>query len=242
MTLDLDAQLDLLIRGHRGAAESDLHNFASRQQRNLSTDRPAVLFDFGKKDWVSEDAAQLGLNLSARLTKLLGHPEGYGQSYPWRSAAWRLRYHCRREHPGHTERDEFRGALCERLVKLVILYHHSLEEACGVLGTSPDRTAQNLVKALDWISGDMDRADDDAERKEAQKAVSPEETVTEQLHRHHEVEYERRLWIRLRWTFWRKPKDRRVKLPPWKVELERRRALHRKMECPSCKLRVEEAA
>ena len=86
---------------------------AERYISRLATTTPPVMKDPDSGQYTS-DAGHLGMTLTARLLRLLSHPEGYGRSFPWSKALWYLRVSCRRDHPFHRGSDVpyWRGSLC----------------------------------------------------------------------------------------------------------------------------------
>lgn len=100
-----------------------------------------------------EPADAVGMNLSARLIRYLGHPEGYGEAFPWRSALWYLRAECRREHRYHRE-VKWNGSLCETAVRLVVMDRLTIREASRRLGYS--YLARILREGLQFIEDHID--------------------------------------------------------------------------------------
>jgi hypothetical protein len=149
-----------LIADHRQLFELDL------RIPEMVTRHPPVTLDLHTGIPEEEPAAAVGMNVSARLLRLIGHPDGYGHHHPWRTALWRLRYDCRRRHPEHTAEEPWRGSLCHRLIRLVIEYERPLPDAADELGIDRAKAAGLLRAGLIWIEGSIDRARDDAERRE----------------------------------------------------------------------------
>jgi hypothetical protein len=105
-----------LIADHRQLYAADRH--ISR----LATTTPPPLKD-PETGLYSSDPGHLGMTLTGRFARLLGHPDGFGTSFPWTKALWALRVECRRKHPYHRGADVpyWRGSLCHQAVTLVII-------------------------------------------------------------------------------------------------------------------------
>lgn len=210
-----------LVLDHRVAYHEE-----SRSVLKVSTERPPVLFDFEKATWWEEPAAAIGLNLSALMVRLIGHPDGFGQAFPWRQALWALRHECRSQHLGHTDRDVFEGSLCQRLVYLVVVYDFSPDMAAQELGIDPTRSMRVLEEALRWINGDLDRQQERAVARQKMTDHQAAEGLISRFERDHNEAREERAWG---WLI-----AHGYVLPAWEVEAERRRAYHREGGCPTC--------
>src|SRR5690348_11112766 len=91
---------------------------AERQLSAMVAHHPPVTIDLNTGILQEEPSAAIGMTVNARLLRLLGHPDGYGASFPWSKALWRLRAECRRKHPHHRGSDVpyWRGSLCHQAV------------------------------------------------------------------------------------------------------------------------------
>jgi hypothetical protein len=160
--------LQQAIETHRELYRSDLNIgqivSAPRVGSHRST-RPPTTFDYGQVAWVQEPADANGMNLSGRMVKLLGHPEGFGSDFPWSRALYRLRWDCRKNHPNHRGADVpyWRGSLCHELVRFVILREFSVQSAAAVLRY--DNPEPILRQALTFIEESMDHARERAEKR-----------------------------------------------------------------------------
>lgn len=210
-----------LILDHR-----DAYHEESRAVTQVSTERPPVLFDFEKAAWYEEPAAAIGLNLSALMVRLIGHPDGYGQAFPWRQALWGLRHECRSQHLGHTDRDVFEGSLCQRLVYLVVVYDYSPDMAALSLGIDPVRSMRVLEEALRWIEGALDRQQERTEARHKMTDHQAADGLITHFEREHNEPREQRAWE------WLIAHD--YVLPSWEFEQARRHAYHQENGCPSC--------
>lgn len=165
-----------LIAEHRDLHAADLviPRLVSRQPPTTLDPHTGVLYE--------EPAARTGMAMSARLLRRLGHPEGFGQVFPWSSALWRMKAWCRRSHPQHrsAERPYWRGSLCWMAVKLVVVGAEagyigplSPSRAAGVLRI--DRIEEVLAGAFRQIESEMNEAQARAEKREAmlEKHVRP---------------------------------------------------------------------
>lgn len=138
------------IADHRAAYRADL------LIDKLVTRQPPTTLDVNTGVLHQEPAAAVGMTLSARLLKYVSHPEGYGSDFPWSKALWRLKYHCRREHPYHraADRPYWRGSLCWQLVSLTITRGFSAHNAAEILRY--DNPEPVLRYALGWMESSMD--------------------------------------------------------------------------------------
>jgi hypothetical protein len=100
-----------------------------------------------------EPADGVGMNLSAKMIRYLGHPEGYGEVFPWRSALWSLRGECRRTHRYHRD-ERWNGSLCEFAIRAVIMARLSVPEAQARLGYP---TLTRIVReGLEYMEAHLD--------------------------------------------------------------------------------------
>jgi hypothetical protein len=109
-----------------------------------------------------EDGAVVGMSMSGRLLRYLSHPEGFGEHFPWSSALWRMKHHCRREHPYHraADRPYWRGSLCWSLVIFTVTRDYSVKNAAKILRY--DNPEPVLRYALAFIESEIDAARDRA--------------------------------------------------------------------------------
>jgi hypothetical protein len=134
--------------------------FSMRMQSRVGADEELVV----------EPGAAVGMPLSGRLLRYVSHPEGFGAEFPWTRALFRLKYHCRREHPFHRagDRPYWRGSLCWSLVQMCVIREFSIENAAKILRYD---NPEPLVRyALTWIEREMDRARELAERRAREDA------------------------------------------------------------------------
>jgi hypothetical protein len=171
--------LDQLIEDHRQLYRSDLHidRLVSRQ--------PPTSLDLNNGQLHEEPAAAIGMSMSGRLLRLLGHPEGYRGAHPWLEAWHKLRWNCRRNHPYHRagDRPYWRGSLCHELVRFVIVDDWSVHNASKILRY--DNPEPVLRSALSFIEQSID----DARRKAEQRAREDEGkfTIYDEPPHHHAV-------------------------------------------------------
>lgn len=148
-----------LVEHHRNLFRDELriNRLVSRQ--------PAVSVDphTGLTDPTS--GTRVGMNMSTALLRRLGHPEGYGQVYPWARALWLLRIECRRAHPQHraADRPYWRGSLCWQAVSLVVAAGFSAESAATVLRI--ERIDPILRNGFRFIEEQIDAQREHAERR-----------------------------------------------------------------------------
>lgn len=86
-------------------------------------------------------------------------PSFPGRHYAWSTAFWARWAECRRFHPEHHDRPEWRGSLCYQLIHFTIRREppSGLEAACLILGLTPPRAGRTLRDGLLYIASYMDR-------------------------------------------------------------------------------------
>lgn len=126
------AALAALLEDHRAAYKHELA--VKMTTAAVPSDTAPILVRGQYVDVV--DAGPLGgAPFSVTFTRLLGHPEQYGQAYPWARALWMVRVECRRNHPHHRRADRpyWRGALCHQAIRLTVMLGKSPEQAARIL-------------------------------------------------------------------------------------------------------------
>jgi hypothetical protein len=141
--------LEQAIETHRELYRSD--TYIDR----LVARHPPTSLDLNTGVLHVEDGTRIGMTMSGRLLKYVGHPEGYGADFPWSKALWLLRGWCRRNHRYHMTPRHWDGALCHQLIKYVIIRNWSVENAAQIL--QYDNPEPVLRDALQYIE---DRIDD----------------------------------------------------------------------------------
>lgn len=152
-------RLDDTIHLHRCLYYDDLHieRLVSRQ--------PPTSLDLNTGVLHQEPGAATGMPMSARLLKYVSHPEGYGSDFPWSKALWRLKLHCRKEHPYHraADRPYWRGSLCWQLVTFTVCRNWSVQNAAEILRY--DNPEPVIRQALEFMEQHIDKARARQERK-----------------------------------------------------------------------------
>lgn len=174
--------LDALIATHRGMFADDLHI------PRLVTRQPPTTIDANTGVLHEEPAAATGMNMSGKLLKRLGHPEGYGNDFPWARALWKLKGHCRGHHPFHRagDRPYWRGSLCHQLVAFVVVRGYSVENAARILRY--DHPEPVLRQAFDFIEQTMDEFRALAEKRAREaEGHGPGAVAQPVVHEHHRV-------------------------------------------------------
>jgi hypothetical protein len=156
--------LDDRIEDHRAMYRADLliPRLVSRQ--------PPTTLDLNTGQLDQEPADANGMNLSGRMIKRLGHPEGFGADFPWTKALWLTRSWCRRDHRRryHSADELWQGSLCHRMVYLVVVEGWGVQRAGFKLHyTDP---AAILRDAFDFIEDTID----DFRRSQEQRAREDE--------------------------------------------------------------------
>jgi hypothetical protein len=134
-----------------------------------------------------EPAAAIGMTVSGRLLRYVSHPEGYGSDFPWSKALWKLRVHCRRDHPYHraADRPYWRGALCHQLVTFVIIREWSVANAASILRY--DNPEPVLRLALERIESTMDDFRARAEKRAREDEGRGDGPIPVERPQHHSV-------------------------------------------------------
>ena len=186
------------------------------------------------------------LHAQLNIDRRTNHPS----STPVSAAIGEVRYACRTSHRDHTDRPEWGGSLCHRLVVWVVYWGFSVQTAarmCGIdvasaekwLGGTWDDTEQR------WRGGALRRMTDFIDRRRAltSEKAEPEDTSPTRLSRaiceavNREVRdfaVEQRIWEAMRY--------RDPTLRSWEDEWAARQAkiLEHRTTCERC--RIEEAA
>jgi hypothetical protein len=142
--------LEQAIETHRELYRSDTYidRLVARQ--------PPTTLDLNTGILHVEDGTRIGMTMSGRLLKYVGHPEGYGADFPWSKALWLVRSWCRREHRRryHSVEKHWDGSLCHQLVKYVVIRGWSVENAGRIMGY--DNPEPLLREAFQFIEDRMD--------------------------------------------------------------------------------------
>ena len=163
--------LDDTIALHRNLYRDDL--FIDR----LVQRQPPTSLDLNTGVLDQEPAAAIGMTISGRLLRYVGHPEGYGSDFPWSKALYRLRFHCRKRHLDHraADRPYWRGSLCWQAVHLTVVRNFGPVPASQILrisnledvllGIENDK-GQRTGGALGFIESAMDDYRERSERRQ----------------------------------------------------------------------------
>lgn len=167
-----------------------LHRELYRDDYNvpkLVSSQPPTTMDLNTGALFQEPAAAIGMTVSGPMLRRIGHPEGFGSHHPWSSGLWRLRYHCRRNHPFHraSDRPYWRGSLCHQLVVFTIMRDYSLLQASGILRYNHPEPV--LREALSFIEQTMDDFRAKAEKRERELAGHGPGAVPAPVVVHHSV-------------------------------------------------------
>lgn len=100
-------------------------------------------------------------------------PSSPGPAAPWVTARYAQWAECRRSHPEHHDRPEWRGSLCHQLIGFTVIREMDLVNTCAVLGVTSDRAGRTLRNALLWVERYMDNARDREQQR--QRSQSPTE-------------------------------------------------------------------
>jgi hypothetical protein len=173
--------LDARILDHRAMYQADLH------VGRLVARQPPTSLDLNTGELKQEPAAAIGMTIAGPLLRRLGHPEGYGSSYPWMKALWLLRRECRKEHPYHraADRPYWRGSLCHQFTSFVIIGGFSVRNAAEILRYDDPETV--LRKAFDFIESTIDDFRAKAEKRQRDDEGRGPGAVPEPERAHHAV-------------------------------------------------------
>ena len=154
--------LEATIEQHRGMFRDELAvRMVARQ--------PPTTLDLNTGQLDSEPAAAIGMTVSGPLLRRIGHPEGYGQLFPYAKALWLLKVECRRSHPQHrdSKRPYWRGSLCHEAVLAVVVGTRlgplTPKQAAGVLKV--DDLDALLLRCFRFLEQTMDDFRRKAERR-----------------------------------------------------------------------------
>lgn len=171
------------------AAQIDDHRHLYRQDTyidRLVARQPPTSLDLNTGELHVEPGAAVGMPMSGRLLKYLGHPEAFGSDFPWSKALWLLRRECRAKHPHHRGANEpyWRGSLCHQAVTFVVVRGWSVENTAKILRY--DDPAPVLRWSFDYMERQIDELRRKAERRERENAgrFSVSDYPT---HHHHSV-------------------------------------------------------
>ena len=147
--------LDALIAEHRSMYREE-RRIPRITIHQVPADTEAIPFGTGSVE--VEDSGPLGGRpLSPAMNRLLGPPAGYGAQYPWTHSWSYLRRACRADHPGHTERPVFGGALCWQVVSWCVVAEFESATIASITGLPTESVERHLRNALRWITEDIDR-------------------------------------------------------------------------------------
>ncbi len=175
MTIQVEAvqslDIESAIAFQRGMYRDD-----TRIDRLVSRLPPTAL-DLNTGQLHVEDGARVGMTMSGRLLRYVGHPEGYGADFPWSKAYWHLGRECRKSHTGHRGEDRtyWRGNLCKQAVRLTVIgaesHGHgplSARQAASVLRVASIDAV--LLRCFRFIEERMDDFREHAERRSREDA------------------------------------------------------------------------
>lgn len=185
-----------------------------------------------------------GPSFSRPFNRHVGPPEEYGSQRPWSAGLHALRYWCRKDHIGHTERRTFGGSLCWQAAAYAIVDGYEattvvrlLSDPADGFGVDYENTERHLLRALRWIEEYMDRG---MQIRNARDPLPSEETTPSRLSllmcdaANRQVEnfdLEQRIWESHR------NKHPELGLAEWHVEWARRQAslLEHQADCDRCR-------
>ena len=96
-------------------------------------------------------------------------PSSPGIAFPWSAAFYAQWAECRRSHPEHHDRPEWRGSLCYQLISWTVRHACSLESTCLILGVTVPRAGRTLRNALLWVEARIDQQQQRQEQRERDK-------------------------------------------------------------------------
>lgn len=144
-----------LIEDHRAMLRADLELYRLHDRDGESGIGPPFSDRFRRYiDWDRKDQAA-GVR-----------PTRPGPTAPWITARYAQWAECRRSHPEHHDRPEWRGSLCHALVSWTVVNGRSLTDACLILGVTPPRAGRTLRNALLWVESHIDRQRDRDEQRQ----------------------------------------------------------------------------
>lgn len=232
--------LAALIREHRAHLRAELGYVPMTTRTVPSQVEPVVDPIFHDREWVAcqwprrdrLDSGELGgPSLSLAFSRYLD--EKYGPAFPFAAALSVLRHHCRRGHVGHTDRKEWTGALCHRLVMTTVYWGFSVDVAARECGIDREHADRLLAAALREIGDTMAaRRPLTSEHRSAELSPSEIAKLGCEVFRAavRDFDLEQRKWEAFR--------HRDPSLRPWEVEWAERQAqlIEHRASCDRCRL------
>jgi hypothetical protein len=187
------------------------------------------------------DSGPLGGPAYSRpMNRHLGPIAGYGVQRPW-SYSWNaLRFACRNDHPGHTERGEFGGSLCWQVVSWCVISNYTPQTIADQLLHIPlENVERHLLRAFRWIEEHMDRGQQIRNARDPQPSEEPTPTRISLLQCDAVNRAVQNFGLEERvWNSQREIQARHgLELPAWEAEWQRRQEAlwdHRQ-ECDRCR-------
>jgi hypothetical protein len=258
--MSLAAQLEL----HRGIYRDELGRVTRLTVAHVPADTEPIPLKEGMVE-VTDSGELGGMPFSTAMVRRLGPPQGYGAMYPWAHSWSYLRRACRNDHPGHTARPEFGGALCWQVVSWAVVSEFTPQTIAGILRLPIEDVERHLRRAFAWIEEDMDRKQRIRNARDPQPSEEPSPTRLTLLQCDAvnravaDFDLEQRIWeaqvgvMRRRlsdddsglWDRIEEPKPHYVKLTPeqweerwsWEREWQRRQEAlwSHRQECDRCR-------
>ena len=178
-----------------------------------------------------------GMAFSGDLNRRLGPPSGYGERYPWAHSWSYLRRACRHDHPGHTARPTFGGALCWQAVSYYVVSEFEPDTIARLMDLPIEAVHRHLHRAFTWIIEDMDRKQRIRNARDPQPSEEPTPTRISLLQCDAvnravaDFDLEQRIWESHRRL------HPELNLVEWAVEWSRRQValIEHRAECERCR-------
>ena len=146
--------LEEAIAEHRSMYREELRGRMT--QRHVPADTEPIRIGEATVD-VTDSGPLGGMPFSSDLNRRLGPPNRYGERYPWAHSWSFLRRACRNDHPGHTERPVFGGALCWQVVAYSVVHEFDVQTISRLMDIPVESVERHLRNAFAWIVEDIDR-------------------------------------------------------------------------------------
>lgn len=228
--------LDATIALHRQLYRDELRG--KMTQRHVPAETEPIPMHGGMVE-VTDSGPLGGMPFSSDLNRRLGPASLYGERYPWAHSWSYLRRACRNDHPGHTERPEFGGALCWQVVSWCVISDYEPATIADILHLPVEDVGRHLLRAFRWIEEDIDRKQRIRNARDPQPTEEPTPTRITLLQCDAvnravaDFDLEQRIWESQREV----QRRHGLELAAWETEWQRRQAMlfdHRQT-CERCR-------
>lgn len=167
--------LEQMIADHRGMLADELRRpFQMTVAQVPDETEPIPVGDVMVE--VTDSGPLGGPAYSRPMNRHLGPVAGYGSQRPWSYSFDALRFACRKDHPGHTQRDVFGGSLCWQAVSWCVLSGYTPATIADLWDMPTEDVERHLLRAFRWITEHMDRGQQIRNARDPQPSEEPTPT------------------------------------------------------------------